>query len=82
MPPYSACLFLELHHFNGTFHIEIFYKRDRGEENVSLQPIVIPNCGRKCPLSKLNDIYRDVIPTGDFETECRLPSPINDSNSV
>lgn len=73
----------ELHRVNGKFHIEIFYKRDRGADKVQLQPLVIPNCGPKCPLNKLNDIYRDVIPTGDFETECRLPGADGgDSNSI
>lgn len=62
--------------------MEIFYKRDVGEDKVPLQPIVIPNCGQKCPLSKLNGIYRDVIPTEDFETECQLPSSKDDANST
>lgn len=71
----------ELHHFNGNFHIEIFYKLERGEDKMPLKPLVIPNCGQKCPLNKLNDIYRDVIPTEDFETECRLSHSIS-ANSI
>lgn len=63
---------VELHQSNGTFHIEIYYKRDRGDDKVPLQPLIIPNCGNKCPLHKLNEIYQDILPTKDFETECRL----------
>lgn len=74
MPPYASCLFFELHQNNGTFHVELYYKQERGEDKVPLEPLVIPNCGQRCPLSKLYEIYHDIIPTEDFDTECRLPS--------
>lgn len=78
MPPYASCLLFELHQINGTFHIELYYKQDRGNDKVPLQPLSIPNCGNnnKCPLSKLYEIYRDILPTEDFDTECRLPSTL------
>lgn len=61
---------MELHNINGNFHIEIFHKRERGEDKVPLKPLVIPNCGRKCPLHRIKEIYRDILPTEDFDTEC------------
>lgn len=76
MPPYASCLLFELHEINGTFYVELYYKQERGEDKVPLQPLFIPNCGQKCPLSKLYEIYGDIIPTEDFDTECRLPSAL------
>lgn len=73
IPIYASSVFFELHKFNGSFHVEIYYKRDRGEDEVPLKPLFIPNCGEKCPLEKLYEIYNDILPTQDFETECRLP---------
>lgn len=77
MPTYASCLLFELHQLNGTFYVELYYKRDRGEDEVPLEPLVIPNCGKSCPLSKFYEIYEDIIPTEDFDTECRLPSTIS-----
>lgn len=76
MPPYSAAIMFELHQINGTFHVELYYKQERGEDLVPLQPLLIPYCGQKCPLNKLYEIYRDIIPTEDFDTECRLSSTL------
>lgn len=76
MPSYAACLFFELHQFNGTYHVELYYKQERGEDKVPLQPLFIPNCGEKCPLSKLYELYQEILPTEDFDTECRLPTAL------
>lgn len=74
MPPYSSALMFELHQINETFHVELYYKQDRGEDKVPLEPLFFPNCGQKCPLHQLYEIYRDIIPIEDFDTECRLSS--------
>lgn len=73
VPIFASAMFFELHKFNGTFHVEIYYKSYRGEDKVPLEPLSIPNCGTRCPLEKFYEIYQDVIPTEDFDTECRLP---------
>lgn len=62
---------IELHKSNGIFHVEIFYKKNRGEDAEPLEPLTIPNCGKQCPIEKFFEIYEDIIPTDDFETECR-----------
>lgn len=31
----------------------------------------IPNCGVLCPLSKMYQVYKDVLP-GDWNTECHV----------
>lgn len=51
------------------FYLQVFYKNTTNE---NLNPLIIPNCGVKCPLEKFYDIYKAVIPDGDFETECRI----------
>lgn len=33
----------------------------------------IPGCGLKCSLSKFHEILEEVIPTADFESECKIP---------
>lgn len=72
IPIYASCLLFELHKYNGTYHVEIFYKRYREESTERLEPLSIPNCGKKCPLSKMYEIYKDIIPTEDFNSECRI----------
>lgn len=66
-------MFFELHKSNDEYHVEIYYKSYRGEDPVPLEPLSIPNCGKKCPLEKLYEIYKDILPTEDFDTECHVP---------
>lgn len=72
IPPYASCLFFELHESQDVYHIEIFYKRNRGEDVQPLEPLYIPNCGKKCSLSKFYKIYKNIIPTEDIHTECSV----------
>lgn len=60
---------LELYKHNDMHYVEIYYKNTTVE---NLQPLNIPNCGTSCPLESLYDLYKAVIPDGDFETECNL----------
>lgn len=58
---------------NGEFYVEIYYKSYRGDDPVPLEPVFIPNCGQKCPLEKLYWVYKDILPTTDFDAQCRVP---------
>lgn len=78
LPNYSSCVFIELHETSAGFHVEIYYKQHHGEDIIPLEPLFIPNCGRKCPLSKMYELYDDILPTDDFDTECHN----NDANSL
>lgn len=69
IPSYSSSIFFELHKFNGSFYVDIFYKPFEDTEPTKL---FIPNCDEKCPLNKIYELYRDIIPTEDFNTECRI----------
>lgn len=70
-PPYSSSVLFELYESNdNSFYVQVFYRNSTTEEPV---PLNIPDCGTKCPLNQLYELYSDVLPT-DFETECRLSS--------
>lgn len=34
--------------------------------------LMIPDCGTKCPLEKLYELYKDWLPTQSSEKECKL----------
>lgn len=68
-PPYCACIMFELRKLNNDYNLQIFYKNTSAE---ALTPLNIPKCGASCPLSKMFALYSDVLPDGDFETECKL----------
>ena len=66
-PPFRATVLLEMRKKNNDFVIEIFYKNSSSEPT----QLDIPNCGMSCPLSKMYELYNDVLPV-DWESECRL----------
>ncbi|XP_055307986.1 prostatic acid phosphatase-like [Sitodiplosis mosellana] len=67
---YASCLFFELYKTDTRPYVEIFYKNS-SETNIPLL-LEIPNCGTKCPLDKLYQLYEDILPTQSFEKECEL----------
>lgn len=67
LPPYAATILFELYKSNDGYYVQLFYKNTSAEV---IEPLDIPNCGTKCSLKKFNQIYADVIPTRDFDTEC------------
>lgn len=72
IPNHASSLLFELHKSNGRYHVELFYKKSHGEDKEPLEPISIPNCGQKCPLNRWYEIYKDILPTDDFDCECRI----------
>lgn len=70
IPPYASSILLELYKNGENEHyIQIFYRKSDVENPL---PLNIPNCGTKCSLDRLYELYSDLIP-GDFETECKWP---------
>lgn len=47
--------------------VELFYKNSSSEP----AQLNIPNCGMSCPLAKMFQLYKTVLPV-DWEDECRL----------
>lgn len=74
IPPYASCLFFELYKSNeggeDNFYLQLFYKNTTTE---NIPPFNIPGCGTKCSLEKFRKLFSHVIPTDDYETECKLP---------
>lgn len=63
---------LELHILNSIPYVQIFYKNTTGTtDQADLLPMNIPNCGIICPLSKMFELYKDILPDS-FEEECKL----------
>ncbi|XP_031627083.1 prostatic acid phosphatase-like isoform X2 [Contarinia nasturtii] len=70
LPPFASSVHLELYKVGEEEHyIQIFYRKS--EEEILL-PLNIPNCGEKCSLNQLYNLYNDIIPDHDHDTECRL----------
>lgn len=70
-PTFSACIFFELHRIKGQYHIEIYYKRERGRDKKPLQPLKLL-CGTQCPLEEFYRLYSEIIPDRDYDDECKL----------
>lgn len=65
---YAACLMFELRSTKDGPKIEIFYKKS--STSTEAVPLYVPQCGYSCSLSKFYRLYKDIIPTDDFETLC------------
>jgi lysosomal acid phosphatase len=65
-PPYTATVLFELREISGKHFVQVFYKNSTEPRLLDL-----PNCGTLCPLEKMFEVYKDVIP-GSWEEECRL----------
>lgn len=68
--PTASCLLFELYQSdNNNPHVQIFYKNST---QVNIPAMEIPGCGTKCPLSKMYDLFDDILPKNSFEVECKL----------
>ncbi|CAH0561066.1 unnamed protein product [Brassicogethes aeneus] len=59
MPPYCACVILELHEINGEYGLKIFYQ-DYKQEDPKLMKL--PGCQEFCPLDKFVEIHEKYLP--------------------
>lgn len=68
-PPYASSLLIELYRQKNEFYFQIFYRWSNTEKPL---PLDIPQCGVKCSIAKFRQAYKEIIPTGSYEDECRL----------
>lgn len=68
-PAFTATVMLELRIIDNTPHVALVYKR--GPQDTTAEHMEIPECGKYCPLSKMFDLYENVMPR-DWDEECRL----------
>lgn len=66
-PPYTATVLFELRKFNDGHRVQVFYKNTTAEP----KPLDLPGCGISCPLEKMFEIYKPVLPV-DWANECTL----------
>lgn len=64
---------MELRKYQNEYYVQIFYKNSVHNP----VPIMIPGCGgTACALPKMYEIYDEIIPKNDFDTECLIPPTI------
>ncbi|XP_066514550.1 lysosomal acid phosphatase-like isoform X2 [Hoplias malabaricus] len=78
-PPYASCHIFELHQYNNSFAVEMFYHND---SNVA-EPyrLTLPGCTQSCPLQDFIRLTHSVIPT-DWDKECEVNSPSNETGTI
>ncbi|XP_031632798.1 lysosomal acid phosphatase-like [Contarinia nasturtii] len=69
-PKYASCMFFQLYSSDEMPYVKIFYRKSGNVVNI--KPLNIPNCGSKCPLEKLYELYQHILPTQQFDKECAL----------
>ncbi|XP_039484977.1 venom acid phosphatase Acph-1 [Drosophila santomea] len=70
MPRFSALIAFELHQNSqtGEYFLEIFFQNDPNEEPLQLQ---IPGCEKQCPIDKLIELTKDIIPDAPYAELCK-----------
>jgi lysosomal acid phosphatase len=66
-PPYTSTVMFELRQFGSEYRVQVFYKNTTAEP----EPLDLPGCGTSCPLDKMFEIYKAVLPV-KWEDECTL----------
>lgn len=76
IPPYAACLMLELRQPpSGEPYVSIYYKNTTAEP----EAMDIPSCGKRCPLRQMFEVYEDVIPD-EWDRECQVSMDYLETN--
>lgn len=66
-PPYTATVLFELRKFSDGYKVQVFYKNTTEEPKL----LDLPGCGTSCPLDKMFDVYKAVLPV-NWQEECTL----------
>lgn len=68
VPPYASSLHFDLYKtIDRQFYLQLSYRRNN--ESTLLR---LPRCGTRCSIVELRKMYKEIIPVGEFEEECRL----------
>ncbi|BFF97117.1 venom acid phosphatase Acph-1 [Drosophila madeirensis] len=69
LPRYSSMAIFELHKSKetGEYWVEIYFRND---PKAQAQKLTVPGCEFKCPLDKLQQLARDVVPTELDDNRC------------
>ncbi|CAG9807128.1 unnamed protein product [Chironomus riparius] len=65
-PPYASSVLIELIQLQDNYYVQVYYKN-------STEPILLdlPGCGTACPLNRMFEVYKDVLPV-NWDEECTL----------
>lgn len=67
-PPYTSTVMFELRKISvDDYRVQVFYKNTTADP----EPLDLPNCGTLCPLDKMFEIYKEVLPV-NWDDECTL----------
>ena len=66
-PPYTSTVMFELRKYGDDLRVQVFYKNTTADP----QPIDLPGCGTSCPLDKMFEVYKEVLPV-NWADECTL----------
>ncbi|KAF5300269.1 hypothetical protein FQA39_LY11126 [Lamprigera yunnana] len=70
LPPYAACVIIELHKINNIPFVKIYYE-DHTLKN-DIKQLVVGNCTAECPLEKFVDLLKNNIPDTSNGDPCIL----------
>lgn len=65
---YAACLLFEVLIKNDNVLLQIVYKKSPSSNSSEI--LNIPNCGTACPLDKMYELYKEILPSEDFVSAC------------
>jgi lysosomal acid phosphatase len=66
-PPYTSSVMFELRKYSDGHRVQVFYKNTTAEPT----PLDLPGCGTSCPLDKMFELYKSVLPV-NWADECTL----------
>ncbi|XP_040265129.1 lysosomal acid phosphatase [Bufo bufo] len=77
--PYASCHIFELYEESpGNFTVEMYFRNDSTQQPF---PLTVPGCMRRCPLERFQSLLDRVI-AKDWEKECQLSNPVNDTEVI
>ncbi|XP_031358838.1 venom acid phosphatase Acph-1-like [Photinus pyralis] len=59
IPPYGACVILELHKIDEQYGFKLFYETHNGEPPAKL---IVPGCDHFCPIDQFQELLKENIP--------------------
>lgn len=66
---YASLIILELRYYQNEYYVTLYY---RNENQQTVEPIYIPQCGTACPLAKFKQVYAAILPKNSFDVECNI----------
>ncbi|KAB0797169.1 hypothetical protein PPYR_08163 [Photinus pyralis] len=69
IPPYGACVLIELHRHDDNYYVLIFYQ---DYSSMTLQPLTIPGCTFECPFEDFVNLLQKNLPDKQNGDPCLI----------